>query len=223
MNPIFKNVSFGDIRTFDDLGLILVDQDVQPAEPKLNLIEVPGANGSIDLTEALGVGIKYNDRVIEWSFAVNPKCDMERKSSEVSGLLNGRRFEITIAGDEEHYFNGRVSVQSHNTGRKVRTIKIRAVCAPYKLHKVAKKITKTVSTTEQTITLINDRMPVAPTIAATGGDIRVILGTESAIFEAGTVRIDPAITLQPGINELKIKAMDSSATSIAFEWREGAL
>lgn len=41
MNPIFKNVSFGDIRTFDDLGLILIDQDVQPAEPKLNLIEVP--------------------------------------------------------------------------------------------------------------------------------------------------------------------------------------
>ena len=74
-----KGVKFGHIHSYSNLNLILSEVSIQPATPKTNYIDVPGADGSIDQTAALGE-VRFNDRDCEFLFSVLPTDDFERKN-----------------------------------------------------------------------------------------------------------------------------------------------
>ena len=68
---IETGVLFNNIHSFYDLDLILSAVEVPPAIPKMVYVDIPGADGSLDLTEAHGE-VKYNDRTISMLFTLNP-------------------------------------------------------------------------------------------------------------------------------------------------------
>lgn len=213
MNPMFKNVCFGNYRTFDDFGLILVDQNIQPAIPKTNFIDIKGADGSIDLTESLGVGVLYSDRTIEWTFAIHPKADMERKSSEVSGKLNGKRFEIRVFGDEDFYYDGRLSVSSYETGRKVRMIKIQAFCKPFKLKNERTHFRITAKVEHQRMKIYNGDMRLYADVNIPPDGYQVFIDNKTA----GNI-----LKLEPGANEFEIYTIAGEEV-VEIVYREGYL
>lgn len=112
--------------------LIQQKVDVSPAEPQILSVEVPGSNGSVDLTEALGVGIKYKDRRIVWTYALYPGDNWETVRSKVSNALNGKLASITLDSDPDWRYTGRLRVSAYTTDRLLRQITIEAICYPYK-------------------------------------------------------------------------------------------
>ena len=52
-------VKFDNIHSVNDLGLSLSTVEITPPEPKTYIIEIAGADGSLDLTEALTGDVKY--------------------------------------------------------------------------------------------------------------------------------------------------------------------
>ena len=66
-----KGIQFNDIHSYYDLNLILSVVNIPPAQPKTNYVDLPGGEGSLDLTEALGE-VKYNDRDCTFTFTMNP-------------------------------------------------------------------------------------------------------------------------------------------------------
>lgn len=118
------------VRTSEDLHLIQQSVVVTPAPPKLDLIDLPGGDGSIDRTEALG-GVRYGDRTITWTFALYPGDDWYAKQSEVSAALSGRRWYIELSEDEGRWYRGRISVSAYNRDRALRQITVTAQCEPW--------------------------------------------------------------------------------------------
>ena len=57
-----NTVTFGTKNSYTDFGLILTSKEIGLPEPKTEIVEIAGANGVIDLTEALTDDIKYNQR-----------------------------------------------------------------------------------------------------------------------------------------------------------------
>lgn len=55
-------IVFGRLRT-SDFGLIVAPYEIPMPPAQTNFVEIPGRNGSLDLTEAFG-GVRYGDRVI---------------------------------------------------------------------------------------------------------------------------------------------------------------
>ena len=109
---IEKGVLFGNIHSFYDLNLILSAVDIPPAKPKTSYVDVPGADGDVDLTEAHGE-VKYSDREITFTFTMNPAGDLSEsawteKKTEVSNELNGRSMKITLDKDDEFYWLGKM-------------------------------------------------------------------------------------------------------------------
>lgn len=204
---------FGGINSRYDLHLITINQEVQPAEPKLRLVEIPGADGSIDLTEALGAGVLYNDRELTWTFGTYPDDDWTRKRSEVSGALNGKNFQITFSDDPDYYYTGRVQITEHATDTRLHTISAKAICRPYKLKKIKTKVTRDVTTTLQELILKNDRMEAYATITRTGG---VFIARDGELIGGSEIK------LTEGPNVLDIYTLAGNGT-VTFEWQEGAL
>lgn len=127
-----KGIKFDDVHSFTDLNLVLTEVNIPPATVKTNFVDIPGGDGSVDLTEAHGE-VKYNDRECTFTFTVFPYEDFEVKKKQVSNLLNGKRCKITVDKDPDYYWLGRCSVNEYASNKNLHKIVVGARVAPYKL------------------------------------------------------------------------------------------
>ena len=127
-----KGVKFDDIHSYTDLNLVLSGVNIPPAKPKTTFVDLPGANGSVDLTEALGE-VKFADRECSFTFTVFPYEDFEEKKRQISNLLNGKRCNISLDKDPGYFWTGRCSVDSYESNKNLHKIVVKATVAPYKL------------------------------------------------------------------------------------------
>ena len=145
-----KGVNFGNVHSYRNLNLILSEVYIPPATPKTTYIDVPGADGSIDQTEALGE-VKYNDRDCEFLFSVLPTDDFEEKKTEVSNLLNGQVFKITLDKDPDYYYQGRCTVDKYQADKMLRQITVKAKVHPYKFKQAPTAVAWTIAKTKNLV------------------------------------------------------------------------
>lgn len=127
-------VIFGDKHTYRDWGLITKDRpDISPPSPKLKLIEVPGSDKIIDLTESLTGKVHYEMRTISFSFTVMAERDRwPALYSEILNYLHGKSIRIIMDDDPNYFYTGRVMVGNLEPDRKVATLRMEAMVDPYK-------------------------------------------------------------------------------------------
>lgn len=218
---IETGILFDDIHSFHDLNLILSGCEIPPAKPETNYVKVPGADGSVDLTEANGK-VTFNDREgCTFTFTMLPDDAMtwEEKKTEVSNLLNGRKAKITLDKDDEFYYTGRCTVDSFLSDKKLRQIVVTARVSPYKLKQAETVLEYPLSGAAQTIVVQNSRKSVSPYIETTADNVTVTFGHRTFTLEnAGQYRILD-ILLVEGDNTLTV----SGTGTITFRFQEGAL
>lgn len=128
-----RGTDFGGVHSYYDLNLIQQKVEVDPAEPKLNLIEIPGADGYKDMTEQPAGRVTYKPRKITWTFGLYPGENWHAKHRQVSNVLNGRRCHISLDDDPSYYYDGRLIVKNHKVDGILKQIVVEATCQPYKL------------------------------------------------------------------------------------------
>lgn len=213
------HTQFGSIHSGTDLHLVPESIEIEPAEPKLNLVEVPYRNGSVDLTEALGVGVTYNDRAIKWAFSLYPGADWAEKRSEVSNAINGKRLHITMDDDSGWYYDGRVTVSGHKSDKLYHQITVEATCAPYKRKATESSVSAELSTVSSEISLAIGQMPLVPKITVEQ-ETTIEWGDYTVTVSAGT-HLLPDL-LMSGAQTIQAKTTSGSGT-ITISWREGSL
>lgn len=212
---------FGSLHSNIDLHLIQQSVDVQPAKPKLNLIKIPGADGSKDLSEQPAGRVVFEDRKIEWTFALYPGDNWEEKHSEVSGHLNGKRCRITLDTDSEYYYMGRLTVKKYKVDGLLKQITIEATCYPYKLKQQETTVGPLPLTSEfRTVYLTNNRKPVVPTVKVTT-ETTIKWSGHSYVLSAGSHKILD-LELLEGVNTIEVCANNGTG-SITVVYQEGAL
>lgn len=216
-----NGVYFGNIHSFDDLGLILSAVEIPPAKAKTTYLDIPGADGSVDLTEALGE-VKYSDREgVKFTFTMNPAGDLsesawEAKKKEISNLLNGKRFNVRLDKDPEYYWRGRCSVDDYLSDKRIRQFVVGARFAPYKLKSA---VTRVVCPAGQNVPVMlrNGRMRAIPAITATA-QATVIFNGNTFTFNAGTHK-NLNIILYEGEYPVTV----TSTAPVEFSYQEGDL
>lgn len=215
-----KGTDFGGVHSNRDLHLIQQKLDIQPAEPKLNLIDIPGTDGSVDMSELPAGRVVYHDRTLTWTYALYPGDDWHTKHRQVSNALNGKRCRIILDDDPGNYFTGRLTVKKYNTDRTLRQITVTATCSPWILKRSQTIVRADLSSEFQAIVLSNGKKPAIPTIEVTTAST-IQWGELTAEIEAGSfTSLD--IELQEGDNILYAKAA-SGAGGITVVYQEGSL
>ena len=102
--------------TFSDLNMIPVERPiVQMPEKKMKVLEIPGANGVIDLSDLLTGGPLFNNRDGEFSFYIlNNGLSFEEKKSKIIRCLHGKKHYMALTSELEFYYFGTFSVSFEN-------------------------------------------------------------------------------------------------------------
>lgn len=219
-----RGTDFGGIHSHRDLHLIQQKVDVQPAEPKLNLVNIPGADGTKDMSELLGGRLVYKDRKATWTFALYPGEDWDAKHRQVSNELNGKRCKITLDTSPEYYYLGRVTVKKYNKDKALRQITVEATCQPYILkHQLTAVTADLTSDTDDFLRVIlpNEKMPTVPTVEVTTPTTIRWAGMTAAVTP-GTKFSSLDIVLLRGPNLMEAKS-DSHSGQIIVTYQEGSL
>lgn len=213
-----RGVKFGELHSWDDLSLILVNQKVGLPPVKIYTVPIDGGDGELDLTEYFG-GPQFGNRTLEFTFAVVD--DIWGLSRTAQQALHGKKFRITLDDDPEFYYLGRVSVDDWSVIRRLNgTLEITCNCDPYKYTQAVTVISGTVPEDgELLLTCPNSRMRVIPEIT-TDAEIQVVYGATKVDVTAGTWRFTNLV-FSEGENILNISG--DPGTQITVRYQEGAI
>lgn len=200
-----------------DFGLIVAPYAIPQPEPQTNYIEIPGRDGALDLTEALGT-VRFNDRTVPLiMYALAP---FDSTVSLLAAYVHGRSRQIIFDRDPHYYYEGRVVITSVEKNEGYCAIELECRTRPYKYHQAMTTASQSVAGTAA-ITLTNDRMPVIPEVTVTAEmTIGYVIGgtTYTKTLAVGTHRVS-SLVLFEGSTVVNV----TGTGTITFSYREGAL
>lgn len=132
---MYHSVTFGSMNSFSDWHLV---PDGRPVivmpDPKLTTVEVPGANGLLDLSEALTRYPVYGTREGSIKFHVlNDKEPLDKLYSRIANYLHGKRMTMSLEDDSSFYYYGRFKIAwTHNNNGTWSNLDITYSLDPYK-------------------------------------------------------------------------------------------
>lgn len=129
-----RGVTFDGKHSYWDWGLLLKGfPTVSPPEPKTKVVEIPGTDEVIDLTETLTGKVHYKQRKITCYFTLPCHRDRwETVYTEILNHLHGRKIEIVLDDDAEYTYTGRAQISEWKPERHTADVVITAEVEPYK-------------------------------------------------------------------------------------------
>ena len=211
-----KGVKFDDYHSYLDFGLILSSYSIGDAKPKTEMIDIPGSDGSLDLSEYFG-DVKYKNRKLSFTFStIGRPCEFLQNYSHLQNLINGRKMKIVLDDDPEFYYVGRVTVDEWKSKPRVGSITIDCDCEPYK-YKAHETVVVNKISGSGTVIYENLRKWVAPVFAVTAPVTITFEGT-SVMLDAGEYTV-PAIEFKQGQNIVTY----TGDTVVTVKYQEGGL
>lgn len=213
-----KGVTFGKYHSYRDFSLILNSKEIAAPKPKNAEIEIPGADGTIDLTEFFGQ-VNYENCIHKFQFStIVPQNQFLTLYSTIKSALHGQKARIVLDDDSGFFYVGRLYVSPFTSSKGIGTLSIEANCEPYK-YKIAKTVvTRAVSGTEN-IVLVNSRKRATPEVTiTTENTIRITYGNNIWDLGSGSYTL-PELELIEGNNMVTV----TGTGVVSFTWQEASL
>ena len=137
---MYHSITFGDKNTWTDWHLVPSSRPViNPPKPKVQYVDIPGADGSIDITESLAGRPVFEDREGSLDFIVLNDFNVDNYNynwidvyTSIMQYLHGRRMKMILEDDPNYYYDGRFTVNSWKSDQNNSTITIDYRVSPYK-------------------------------------------------------------------------------------------
>lgn len=229
-----NGVTFGTKHSYKDFGLILSSKTISLPRAKTKTVEVPGADGVIDLTECLTDDIKYKNRSLSFTFTViDPMASWSAVLSELTNYLHGRRMRIYMDWDRNYYYEGRCNVNQFKSNKRTASIVVECDCDPYKIEKNSASdpwiwdtfsfvdgiiyLNKATISGTKTVTLINRRKIVSPTFTCSAAMTVTFNNVNYNLPKGTTTVLD--IRLQEGENSMVFRGNGT----VQIDYKGGSL
>lgn len=206
------------VNTLDEYGLFLLsDVRIGAPEKKTNYVDIPGADGSLDMSDYPQGRPTYKNRNISFRlFRHTDEVTFDRIVTCLRQQYHGRKVQLVLPNDCNHYFQGVMSIgDTANYHSCVIPVTVNA--EPYKLQLDETEVTVAVAGSKQ-ISLYNECKPVCPAISTTA-DINLAFGSSSVAVSAGTNILVPSFVLDGGYTDVAI----TGTATVTFTYQEGTL
>ena len=202
---------------FYDWNIVLTKADIPLPNPKTSTVDIKGADGVLDLSEVLTGDILYNNRTIKLTFEMMDDTDYYSLITEISNFLHGKKVTVTLTNDEDYYYVGRATINQWECVKRKGKIVIQVDCEPYKYNHIKTVMTVNVRNQIKTVTLINNRKTVCPTLTVTGTITLTIDGVDYELSDGKQQLIN--FKLYEGNNAVKVRGNGT----LVITYRQGAL
>ena len=208
------------MHTGDDWDLIMSGKAIGTPDPRIVKVDMTDRDGDLDQTEVLRGRVSYKNRALSFSFI----CTAHQSTwadlrAEIAGFVHGKMLKIVDPDTPDHYYIGRCTLgEPTYKGSAIMFLEISVDAQPYRLSIMETVVTKSVITGD-TVSLVNDVMPVVPTITVSA-NVTIKFGAVSVALASGSTYKIPEITLERGINAI---AITGGSGTITFTYRQGVL
>ena len=200
-----------------DWNIVLTKAEIPLPTPKTSIVDIKGADGVLDLTEALTGDVQYNNRQIKLTFEMMDDTDYSTLISDISNYLHGQKIKFTLNNDEDYYYTGRASISDWECVKRKGKIVIQVDCEPYKYEVIETVRIVNVTNQTKTVTLSNSRKKVCPMLNVTGTITLTINGVDYNLVEGKQQLVN--FELSEGNNVVKV----SGNETLTISYRRGAL
>lgn len=206
--------------TWHDWRCTVTAKSVPPAEPKTNYVEIDGAHGSLDLSEALTGGPVYGTRTVTASFMCSEGTHREREAllRRIRTALHGRRVKIVEPDDPDHYFLGRVVIKEPVNNLAFMTFSIEAVCDPWRYAVNETNRAATVNGSSVDLVVRNEGDQTLCPVITVAGSVSVTFDGVTTPLKAGSYKVT-SLRLAHGPNVITV----AGSGSVVFTYREAVL
>lgn len=131
---MYHSITFGDCNTWDDWHLVPSTRPViNPPSVKQKIVDIPGGDSVLDLSESLTGYPVFNNREGTLDFIVmNDYGEWHERYSEIMAYLHGRTMRAILEDDPDFYYEGRFAVNQWKSDRNFSRISIDYSVKPYK-------------------------------------------------------------------------------------------
>ena len=107
----------GHINTYDDWHIVANNRPIfSPPKVKTEYVDIPGGNGSLDLSESLTGYPVYENRTGTFDFRVlNDYGEWQERYSQIMEYLHGRQLYAVLDDDPNYFYQGRFTVDDWNS------------------------------------------------------------------------------------------------------------
>lgn len=121
-----------DMFDIKDIGLRARAYKISSPELQTNYIEIPGRNGALDLTDALGTAA-YKNRTVGFSAIWKGNAKLWHiKNSQILNRFNGKNLRVVFGNDPEYYWTGRCAITHEIIGEGEYGVIFTLVADPFK-------------------------------------------------------------------------------------------
>lgn len=233
---MYHSITIGDKNTWDDWHLIPASRPLfNPPAVKTNLIEIPGGDGSLDLTRSLAGRATYKNRIGSWNFYVeNGFREWADLYSEIMLYLHGQQMRAILEDDPNYYYEGLFSVNSWKSDAQRSTIVIDYNVHPYKRFvrsideewlwdpfnfetDLIPNYTNIPINGSYNVAIIGGAMPTIPIIIASAAGMSVVFNDQEYTLTKGFNDIHE-IVIQNGENLLVFKGVGTVTIQVERGW-----
>lgn len=131
---MYHSITFGEKNTWEDWRLVPASRPVfNPPTQKTKLLEIPGGDGVIDLSQALTGYPVYQNRTGSIEFIVmNDFKRWHMAYSDIMDYLHGQNLRAVLEDDPEYFYEGRFTVNTWKSEKDWSRIVIDYNVGPYK-------------------------------------------------------------------------------------------
>lgn len=212
-----KGITFGNYHSYNNFNLVLNSKEIASPSPKIEKIEIPGADGELDFTEFFGE-VKYQNRKLIFNFTLlDTPSNFLTAFSNIQNAIHGKKLHVTLDDDPNFYYVGRCAVDKWKADKNIGKITVEADCEPYKYKNAVTTVSRSI-TSSGTISLTNLKKSVVPKIS-TNAPITIGWTGGSASLSAGNNQIIPELVLREGTTTVTV----TGTATLTFSYQEGEL
>ena len=220
MNEVREFV-IGSYHTFADWGCFIQSGwTLDSSKPKTKYVDIPGADGQLDLTSALTGEVNFGVREFKATliFPLNKgRAAWGLLKTKISNAVNGQEMQIRLPDDESHFLKGRFSVGKYDDSTSIATLEISATLDPWRYKSIPTSVKSTINGT-QTVPLENERKPALITIE-TNVALTVKFDKKTVAVPVGKTEILDFV-LKKGTNSLSITGTNAT---VIITYQEASL
>ena len=214
---MLNDVLFNDISAMNDWNIVLTKTDITPPKVKTSIVNIKGADGILDLSEALNGDVIYDNRDIKLTFSLMDMREYSTLISKISNAIHGKKVKLRFTIDDEYYYEGRAQISQWESSKNIGKIVVNINADPFKYRLYETSNTFSLNGKEQVVHLQNDRMRVSPTFTASG-KITINYGKATYTLKEGEQQFAD-FSLKEGDNVIKLNGNGT----VTISYRRGLL
>lgn len=219
------SITFGEKNTWTDWHLIPSSRPVvATSSQKTSYQDLPGENGSLDLSDYLSGDPIFGNREGSFEFVVDHDKwdDWENARFQIANYLRGKEMRMVLMDDPLWYYSGRFAMENWRNGQNYSLVNIKYTVRPFKYRIEARDELKNISVKDlKTVTVEGSVACESPTfIVSNAGQDGLFLSCDEGWFNLpnGETKITD-LKLRPGAHILSFHGTGT----ITIDYHEGCL